>query len=235
MNIWNCVRGVGVMNKQKIAGYIEHTLLRQDASLDDVAKLCKEAVEYGFATVVVNPCNIEAAAKAVQGSGVRVATVIGFPLGANTTAVKVYEAEDAVRLGAHEVDMVMNVGRFKEKKYDYVHQDIAAVAKAVEGKAVLKVIVETGFLEDWEVTKASEIVKDAGADYIKTSTGFSKGGAMVHHVELMKGVLGESIGIKASGGVRSLEQAEAMIKAGATRIGTSSGIAIVEGAEKRSI
>lgn len=219
------------MNKQQMAGYIEHTLLKQDASLAEVEKLCREAVEYGFATVVVNPCNIEAASKLTAGSKVKVATVIGFPLGANTTAVKVYEAEDAVRLGANEVDMVMNIGRFKEKKYDYVHQDIAAVAMAVKGKAVLKVIVETGFLEDWEITKISEIVKDAGADFIKTSTGFAKGGAMVNHIQLMKGVLGDSIGIKASGGVRSYEQAQAMIKAGATRIGTSSGIAIVEGAE----
>jgi len=219
------------MNKQQIAGYIEHTLLKQDAALAEVEKLCREAVEYGFATVVVNPCNIEAASKATAGSKVKVATVIGFPLGANTTAVKVYEAEDAVRLGALEVDMVMNIGRFKEKKYDYVHQDIAAVAMAVKGKAVLKVIVETGFLEDWEITKISEIVKDAGADFIKTSTGFAKGGAMVNHIQLMKGVLGDSLGIKASGGVRSYEQAQAMIKAGATRIGTSSGIAIVEGAE----
>jgi deoxyribose-phosphate aldolase len=219
------------MKKQQIAGYIEHTVLKQDATLAEVEKLCREAVEYGFATVVVNPCNVEAASRATAGSDVKVATVIGFPLGANTTAVKVYEAEDAVRLGAHEVDMVMNIGRFKEKKYDYVQQDIAAVAMAVKGKAVLKVIVETGFLEDWEITKASEIVRDAGADFIKTSTGFAKGGAMVHHVQLMKGVLGDAIGIKASGGVRSYEQAEAMIKAGATRIGTSSGIAIVEGAE----
>ncbi|MBP1743581.1 MAG: deoxyribose-phosphate aldolase [Firmicutes bacterium] len=220
------------MNKHQIARYIDHTLLKQEASLSEVAKLCREAVEYGFASVCVNPCNVEAASAATAGSQVRVCTVIGFPLGANTTAAKVFEAEDAVRRGAHEVDMVMNIGRFKEKKYEYVQEDIAAVAAAVQGRALLKVIVETGFLDGWEVTRASEIVRDAGADFIKTSTGFSKGGATVQHVQLMRGVLGDQVEIKASGGVRNYEQAVAMIQAGASRIGTSAGIAIVEGAEE---
>lgn len=219
------------MNKQQIARYLEHTLLKPEALSADVEKLCSEAVKYGFASVVVHPCNVETASRATEGSQVKVATVIGFPLGANTTAVKVFEAEDALSHGADEVDMVMNIGRFKEKKYDYVRSDISAVAAAVKGRAVLKVIVETGLLDDWEITKTCEIVRDSGADFIKTSTGFSKGGATVHHVQLMKGVLGDSIGIKASGGVRNYEQAVAMIEAGATRIGTSAGVAIVEEAD----
>lgn len=219
------------MNKQQIARYVEHTLLKPEALSVDVEKLCSEAVKYGFASVVVHPCNVETASRATEGSQVKVATVIGFPLGANTTAVKVFEAEDALSHGADEVDMVMNIGRFKEKKYDYVTEDISAVAAAVKGRAVLKVIVETGLLDDWEITKTCEIVRDSGADFIKTSTGFSKGGATVHHIQLMKGVLGDSIGIKASGGVRNYEQAVAMIEAGATRIGTSAGVAIVEEAD----
>ena len=138
---------------------------------------------------------------------------------------------DAVENGAHEVDMVMNIGRFKEKKYDYATEDIAAVARAVKDKALLKVIVETGFLDDLEITKACEIVRDAGADYIKTCTGFSKEGATTHQIQLMKGVLGDSMGIKASGGVRTYEQAVSMIEAGASRIGSSAGIAIIREAE----
>jgi len=219
-----------MMNKHQIARYIDHTLLKPEASLSDIGKLCLEAVEYGFASVCVNPCNVEAAYAGVAGSQVRVCTVIGFPLGAGTTAAKVFEAEDAVRRGAQEVDMVMNIGRFKEEKFECVKEDISAVAASVKGKAVLKVIVETGFLSDCEVKRACEIVRDAGADFIKTSTGFSKGGATVEHVKIMKGVMGEQIGIKASGGVRNYEQALAMIAAGATRIGTSAGIEIVEGA-----
>jgi deoxyribose-phosphate aldolase len=219
------------MKKQEIAKYIDHTALKAETSLNDIEKLCREAVEYGFASVMVNPCNVAAAAKATAGSFVKVGTVIGFPLGANTTATKVFEAEDAVNNGAHEVDMVINIGRFKEKKYDYVQEDIAAVARAMKGKALLKVIVETGYLDDLELTKACEIVRDAGADFIKTSTGFSQGGATVHNIQLMKGVLGDSLGIKASGGVRNYEQAVAMIEAGATRIGASAGIAIIQEAE----
>ena len=219
-----------MMNKHQIARYIDHTLLKPEASLSDIGKLCLEAVDYGFASVCVNPCNVEAAYAGVADSQVRVCTVIGFPLGAGTTAAKVFEAEDAVSSGAQEVDMVMNIGRFKEKKFEYVQKDISAVAASVKGKAVLKVIVETGFLSDREVKRACEIVRDAGADFIKTSTGFSKGGATVEHVKIMKGVMGDQIGIKASGGVRNYEQALAMIAAGATRIGTSAGIEIVKGA-----
>lgn len=220
------------MKKQEIAKYIDHTALKAETSLSDIEKLCREAVEYGFASVMVNPCNVAVAAKATAGSLVKVGTVIGFPLGANTTSTKVFEAEDAVKNGAHEVDMVINIGRFKEKKYDYVQEDIAAVARAMKGKALLKVIVETGFLDDFEVTKVCEIVRDAGADFIKTSTGFSQGGATVHNIELMKGILGNSLGIKASGGVKNYEQAVAMIKAGATRIGASAGIAIIQEADE---
>jgi deoxyribose-phosphate aldolase len=222
---------VDEMNKQQIARYIDHTMLKPEASLSDIGKLCREAVEYGFASVCVNPCNVEAAFACVAGSQVKVCTVIGFPLGAGTTASKVFETEDSVRRGAREVDMVMNIGRFKEGNFEYVQEDISAVAASVKGKAILKVIVETGFLNDREVKRACEIVRDAGADFIKTSTGFSKGGATVEHVNIMKGVLGEQIGIKASGGVRNYEQALAMIAAGATRIGTSAGIEIVEGAK----
>jgi len=220
------------MKKKEIAKYIDHTVLKAETSLNDIEKLCSEAIEYGFASVMVNPCNVAAAAKATAGSSVKVGTVIGFPLGANTTATKVFEAEDALKNGANEVDMVINIGRFKEKKYEYVQEDIAAVARAMKGKALLKVIVETGFLDDSEVTKACEIVRDAGADFIKTSTGFSQGGATVHNIKLMKSVLGDSLGIKASGGVRNYEQAVALIEAGATRIGASAGIAILQEAEE---
>ena len=220
------------MNKHQIARYIDHTLLKPEASLSDIGKLCREAVEYGFASVCVNPCNVEAAYAGIAGSQVKVCTVIGFPLGAGTTAAKVFEAKDAVQRGAQEVDMVMNIGRFKEEDFEYVQEDISAVAAAVKGKAVLKVIVETGFLDDWEVKRACEIVRDSGADFIKTSTGFSKGGATAEHIKIMEGVLGGQIGIKASGGVRNYEQALAMISAGATRIGTSAGIEIVNGAEE---
>ena len=220
------------MKKQDIAKYIDHTALKAETSLNDIEKLCREGVKYGFASVMVNPCNVADAAKATEGSFVKVGTVIGFPLGANTTATKVFEAEDAVKNGANEVDMVINIGRFKEKKYDYVQEDIAAVARAMKGKALLKVIVETGFLDDFEVTKVCEIVRDAGADFIKTSTGFLQGGATVHNIQLMKSVLGDSLGIKASGGVRNYEQAVAMIEAGATRIGVSAGVSIIQEAEE---
>lgn len=216
------------MEGAKLAKYIDHTLLKPEAEENEIVKLCQEAAEFEFASVCVNPCNVLLAAKLLKDSQVRVCTVIGFPLGANTTAVKVFEATDALKNGATEIDMVINIGKLKEKNYSYVGEEIWKLAEAVKGKGLLKVIVETCLLTDDEIVKISEIVRDSGADFIKTSTGFSKAGAKVEHIRLMKSVLGDSIGIKASGGIRDYETAMAMIEAGATRIGASASVKICE-------
>lgn len=216
------------MEGAKLAKYIDHTLLKPEAEENEIVKLCQEAAEFEFASVCVNPCNVLLAAKLLKDSQVRVCTVIGFPLGANTTAVKVFEAMDALKNGATEIDMVINIGKLKEKNYSYVGEEIWKLAEAVKGKGLLKVIVETCLLTDDEIVKISEIVRDSGADFIKTSTGFSKAGAKVEHIRLMKSVLGDSIGIKASGGIRDYETAMAMIEAGATRIGASASVKICE-------
>ncbi len=216
------------MEGAKLAKYIDHTLLKPEAEENEIVKLCQEAAEFEFASVCVNPCNVLLAAKLLNDSQVRVCTVIGFPLGANTTAVKVFEATDALKNGATEIDMVINIGKLKEKNYSYVGEEIWKLAEAVKGKGLLKVIVETCLLTDDEIVKISEIVRDSGADFIKTSTGFSKAGAKVEHIRLMKSVLGDSIGIKASGGIRDYETAMAMIEAGATRIGASASVKICE-------
>lgn len=219
------------MKKKDMAKYIDHTLLKPEATPAEIETLCAEALEYNFASVCINPGYVETASKMTRGSQVKVCTVIGFPLGANTTETKVFEASDAISKGAAEIDMVINIGRFKSKEYDYVENEIKAIAKAINGRALLKVIVETCLLEDWEIKKACEVVRDSGADFIKTSTGFSKAGATVHHIELMKSVLGDSIGIKASGGIRTYDAALRMIRAGATRIGASASVAICDAAE----
>ena len=210
-----------------IAKYIDHTLLAPDAAKSSIEKLCKEASEYKFASVCVNSCWVSLAADLLKDSSVKVCTVVGFPLGAMDTVSKAYEAAKAVENGADEVDMVINIGYLKSSgMLDAVLEDIVAVRKATEGK-LLKVIIETCLLTDDEKRTACELSEKAGADFVKTSTGFSKGGATLHDVELMKSVVGDRLGVKASGGVRDYATAKAMIDAGATRIGASAGIAIV--------
>ena len=212
-----------------ISKTIDHTLLKPDASKDGVEKLCKEAVEYKFKAVCVNPSHIELCKKLLKDTEVKVATVVGFPLGANTTETKVFETKDSVLKGADEIDMVINIGALKEGDHQLVGNDIRAVVNACEGKAIVKVIIETCLLTDDEKRKACELSMSAGAHFVKTSTGFSTGGATVEDVALMKSVVGSNLEVKASGGVRDRETALLMIEAGATRIGTSSGIKIIEG------
>ncbi|NJE01951.1 deoxyribose-phosphate aldolase [Thermococcus sp. JdF3] len=218
-----------------IAGYIDHTNLKPYATADDIRKLCDEAVEYGFYAVCVNPYRVKLAREYLRekGADVKVASVIGFPLGATPTEVKVFEAERALDDGADELDMVINIGALKDGDYEYVRKDIAEVVRvAHERGAKVKVIIETCYLTEEEKVKACELAKEAGADFVKTSTGFGTGGATVEDVRLMRKVVGSEMGVKAAGGIRTYEQAVAMVEAGATRIGTSSGIKIVEGAPK---
>ncbi|MBO0438572.1 deoxyribose-phosphate aldolase [Vagococcus fluvialis] len=210
-----------------LAKYVDHTLLKQDATRDQIKQLCEEAAEYVFASVCVNPYWVKYSSELLADSEAKVCTVIGFPLGANTTATKVFEAKDAIANGADEVDMVINVGELKNKNYDFVQEDIAAVVEASHPKAIVKVIIETCLLTKEEIVKACELSVAAKADFVKTSTGFSTGGATVEDVELMKETVGDRAFVKASGGVRSLEDAQNMIEVGADRLGTSSGIALV--------
>ncbi|MFJ7848920.1 deoxyribose-phosphate aldolase [Peribacillus sp. NPDC097206] len=214
------------MNKAKL---IDHTLLKADATEKEIVRLAEEAKEYGFASVCVNPQWVSLAAKELKGSDVKVCTVIGFPLGASTTAVKVFETQDAISNGAEEVDMVINIGLLKAGNDDAVEADMKAVANAAHGKALLKVIIETCLLTEEEKVRACQLVVNAGADYVKTSTGFSTGGATVEDVTLMRKVVGPDIGVKASGGIRDKNDLEKMAKAGATRIGASSGVKIMQG------
>ncbi|MBL4932967.1 deoxyribose-phosphate aldolase [Clostridium paridis] len=217
------------MNGSELAKIIDHTILKPEASIESVKKICEEAVKYNFASVCINPTNVKLAAELVAGTDVKVCTVIGFPLGANTPKVKAFETEDAIANGAHEVDMVINIGRLKDKDYDYVREDIKAVVNAAKGKALTKVIIETCLLTDEEKVMACKLAKEAGADFVKTSTGFSTGGATPEDIKLMRETVGPDMGVKASGGVRSLADAEAVVANGATRIGASSSIEIVEG------
>lgn len=217
------------MDKQQLARMIDHTLLKPEATKAGIEKLCKEALEYNFASVCVNPTNVELAAKLLKGSEVKVCTVIGFPLGANTSEVKAFETKDAIAKGAQEVDMVINIGRLKDKDYEYVKNDIKAVVDAADRKALTKVIIETCLLTDEEKIKVCKLAKEAGADFVKTSTGFSTGGAIPEDIKLMRKAVGPELGVKASGGVRSIADAEAVINNGATRIGASASIAICEG------
>ncbi|WP_281202240.1 deoxyribose-phosphate aldolase [Cytobacillus kochii] len=212
-----------------IAKMIDHTLLKADATVEQINTLCNEAKENGFASVCVNPTWVSQAAKLLQGSDVAVCTVIGFPLGASDKKVKSFETTQAIKQGATEVDMVINIGALKSEKLEVVEEDIRAVVEAADGKALTKVIIETSLLTDAEKVIACQLAVKAGADYVKTSTGFSTGGATVADVKLMRETVGPDIGVKASGGVRSAEDAQAVIDAGATRIGASSGIAIVNG------
>ncbi|MGG0486988.1 deoxyribose-phosphate aldolase [Priestia aryabhattai] len=215
---------------QNITGIIDHTLLKADATEEQVTVLAQEAKEYSFASVCVNPTWVKKAAELLNDAPeVKVCTVIGFPLGATTSAVKAFETTNAIENGADEVDMVINIGALKDKNYDLVQSDIQAVVDAAKGKALVKVIIETALLTDEEKAKVSELAVKAGADFVKTSTGFSTGGATVKDVALMRKTVGPDVGVKASGGVRGLEDAKAMIEAGATRIGASSGVSIAKG------
>ena len=211
-----------------IASMIDHTLLKQDATGEQIDRLCAEAAEYHFASVCVNPYYVVRCVKNLKGTGVKVCTVVGFPLGATTMETKVFETLQAVASGAEEIDMVINVCALKSGHIRGVEQEIQAMAAAVEGKAILKVIIETCLLTDEEKVLACQIAKRCGADFVKTSTGFSTGGATVEDVALMRRTVGPEMGVKASGGIRDYAKAKAMIDAGASRIGASAGIAIVE-------
>ena len=215
-----------------LAKYIDHTLLKPEASEEDVRKVCDEAKKYNFASVCVNPNHIKFVAEQLSGSGVAPCVVIGFPLGATTPEVKAEETQAVLLLGAKEVDMVVNIGAIKSDNWQLVKRDIEAVVAAAKGRGLVKVIIETCLLTDEEKVKVCAIAKMAGADFVKTSTGFSKGGATKEDVALMRQTVGPHMGVKASGGVRDYETAVAMIKAGATRLGTSSGAAIVSGGGK---
>lgn len=221
-----------MITKKSMAAMIDHTLLKPDASEAQIAKLCAEAREHGFASVCVNPGYVAQCAEALSGSPVKVCTVIGFPLGATTSASKAFEASNAVENGAREVDMVVNVGKIKSGAWDYVEADIRAVVDAVKGKALTKVIIETCLLTDDEKVRVCQAAKAAGADFVKTSTGFSTGGAKAEDIALMRRTVGPDMGVKASGGIHNTQEALAMIEAGATRIGASAGIAIVSGVEE---
>ncbi|HWQ57401.1 MAG TPA: deoxyribose-phosphate aldolase [Clostridia bacterium] len=208
---------------------IDHTLLKADATPEQVEKLCREAKQHHFASVCVNACHVPLARDLLEGTDVKVCCVAGFPPGATLTAAKAYEAKRAVEAGAQEVDMVINIGFAKAGDWQRVEGDIRAVADAVHPDAILKVIIETCLLTDEEKVKACLAAKSAGADFVKTSTGFSTGGATAADIRLMRETVGPDMGVKASGGVRTREDALAMIEAGATRIGTSNGVKIVEG------
>ena len=211
----------------KLSKYIDHTLLKPEATQADVEKICKEAVEHDFASVMVNPCWIPFVKEQVKGTDVLAACVIGFPLGANTTAVKVFEVKDAVANGADEVDMVINIGLAKNHEFDLVYEDIKAVVDAANG-VLVKVIIETCYLTDEEKIEVCKKAKEAGADFVKTSTGFGTSGAKACDVKLMRETVGMEMGVKASGGIRTKEDFLAMIEAGATRVGCSAGVKIME-------
>ena len=215
------------LTREELASYIDHTLLKPEASREQIRAVCNEAKQYHFASVCVNPCWIPLIAEELKGSGVSVCCVIGFPLGASLSSVKAFEAREAVAAGAQEIDMVVNIGAVKSGDWELVKEDIAAV-NAAKGTAKLKVIIETCLLTDEEKVRVCQIAKEVGADFVKTSTGFSTGGATVHDVELMRKTVGPEMGVKASGGVRTLADALAMIEAGASRLGASAGVKIIE-------
>ncbi len=222
--------GNGAEVPRDLAAYIDHTILRPDASAAEIDRICEEAKEYGFAAVCVNPAWVKRAAQNVRGSGVRVASVVGFPLGASTPEIKAMEARRAIRDGAREIDMVINVGALKTRDYELVERDIARVVDACrEVGAVCKVIIEAALLTDEEKVVASRLARAAKADFVKTSTGFGPGGATVFDVALMRETVGPEMGVKAAGGIHDAGEAREMIAAGATRIGASAGIAIVTG------
>ena len=219
---------------KNLSRYIDHTLLKADATENEVIKLCNEAKEYDFFSVCINPGFVELAAKELKESNVAVCTVIGFPLGASTPETKAFETRDAIQKGAAEVDMVINISKLKDKKDEEVLKDIKAVVDAADKKALVKVIIETCLLTDEEKERACKLAKDAGADFVKTSTGFSTGGATKEDIALMRKTVGTEMGVKASGGVRTYEDAVTMIESGATRIGASASIAIVTASKAQS-
>lgn len=219
----------------KLNKYIDHTLLKADATQESIKELCRQAKEYDFMSVCINSSNIELAKEELKGTDVKICTVIGFPLGATTTESKVFETTDAIEKGADEVDMVLNIGALKSKNFDIVLRDISEVTKAAHNKGkILKVILETCLLEKDEIIKACQLSKEAGADFVKTSTGFSTGGAKEEDVALMRKTVGDLMGVKASGGIRTLEKARIMIENGATRLGVSAGVQIMEELESEN-
>jgi len=223
--------GSGLGNRitgREVGAMIDHTLLKPDATREEVLHLCEEARTHSFASVCVNPAWVRTAAEALRGSGVKVCTVVGFPLGATTTITKVMETRDAVANGADEIDMVINIGALKNGQDDLVESDIREVVLSAGGRLV-KTILETALLSDDEVVRACHLARRAGVDFVKTSTGFGPGGATAHHVALMRRTVGRNIGVKASGGIRDFETAQKMIEAGATRIGASASVKIVKG------
>lgn len=221
---------LGISNVNgEIAHLIDHTLLKPDATVQEITQLCHEALLYNFASVCINPTYVRLAAQLLKNSDVKVCTVIGFPLGATSTEAKVFETEQALRDGATEIDMVINIGALKGEDNKLVEQDIAAVVQATHRSgAICKVIIETALLTDEEKVRACQLAKKAGADFVKTSTGFSTGGATIEDVALMRRTVGPHLGVKAAGGVRNLADAKSMIAAGATRLGASAGVKIVK-------
>lgn len=213
------------------AKYMDHTVLKPETTRETVKRFCDEARQYHFASVCINPCHVAYVHEQLKDSGVKTCCVIGFPLGANTTHIKAEEAKEAVANGADEVDMVINIGALKDKNYDYVYEDILAVVNAAHPKAGVKVIIETSALTDEEKVKACELALKANADFVKTSTGFGSGGATVEDIRLMKSVVGDKMSVKASTGINNRAICDAMIEAGAVRMGTSKGIRIVEGTD----
>jgi deoxyribose-phosphate aldolase len=223
------------LSSQDLAGMIDHTLLKPDATISEINQLCEEAIQYNFASVCVNPSYVDTCFNLIKSSNVKVCTVIGFPLGATTTKTKYLEAEEAIKNGAEELDMVINVGKLKDRDYDFVFNDIKSIADlSKKHLCTSKVILETCLLSDGEKIIACLISKEAGINFVKTSTGFSKSGATVQDVSLMKFVVGEKMQVKASGGIRSYEDAIAMINAGATRLGASAGVKIIAGQKSES-
>ena len=220
------------MKAQDLARCIDHTLLRADAVAKDIERLCAEAREHHFYAVCVNGSWVVQARHLLDGSAVKVATVVGFPLGATDSDTKRFETEAAIDNGAQEIDVVINLGRLKDGNYDYVLRELRDVAEAADERPV-KVILETGLLTHEEKIRACRLVLDSGAQFVKTSTGFSSGGATIEDVELLRGIVGEKFGVKAAGGIRDAPTALAMIEAGATRLGTSSGVAIVRGSAEK--
>ncbi len=218
---------------KQLAKYIDHTLLKPEATKEDITKLVEEAKEYGFASVCVNPYWVAHCYEQLKNTDVKVCTVIGFPLGATSTEAKVSETKRAIEDGATEVDMVINIGLLKSNEDEAVQADIAAVVDAAKGQALTKVIIETSLLTDDEKIRACKLAEAAGADFVKTSTGFSTGGATVEDVKLMRKSVHEEMGVKASGGIRNLETMRQMIEAGATRIGASAGVSIIKGVESK--
>lgn len=214
------------MESENIAKTIDHTLLRPDASIQQIQQLCQEAILHNFYSVCVNPAYVATCSEILEGSDVKICTVVGFPLGANTIAIKAQEAHRAITDGAHEIDMVINIGALKSQKHLLVEEDIRYVVEAAESR-IVKVIIETSLLTTEEKILACQIATKAGANFVKTSTGFSGGGATVDDVILMKNSIDSHMQVKASGGIKNLEQARALLEAGATRLGTSSGIAII--------